>query len=34
MTIAKDTVASDEEVLSISKRLIAQNKETYEKLSK
>lgn len=30
----EDTVASDEDVLSISKRLMAQNKEAYEVLAK
>lgn len=30
----KDAVASDEDVLSISKRLMAQNKEVYEVLAK
>lgn len=30
----EDTVASDEDVLSISKRLMAQNKEAYEALAK
>lgn len=30
----KDTVAADEDVLSISKRLIAENKEAYEELAK
>ncbi len=30
----EDTVASDEDVLSISKRLLAQNKEAYEVLAK
>ena len=30
----KDAVASDEDVLSISKRLMAQNKEAYEVLAK
>lgn len=29
-----DTIASDEDVLSISKRLIEQNKEAYEVLAK
>ena len=29
----EDTVASDEDVLSISKRLMAQNKEAYEVLT-
>ncbi len=29
-----DTVASDEDVLSISKRLLVQNKEAYEVLAK
>ena len=30
----EDTVASDEDVLSISKRLMAQNREAYEVLAK
>ena len=30
----EDIIASDEDVLSISKKLIAQNKEAYEVLSK
>lgn len=30
----KDSVASDEDVLNISKRLIAQNREAYEVLAK
>lgn len=30
----EDTVASDEDVLSVSKRLMAQNKEAYEVLAK
>ena len=30
----KDAAASDEDVLSISKRLMAQNKEAYEVLAK
>ncbi len=30
----KDSVASDEDILSISKRLIEQNKEAYEVLAK
>ncbi len=30
----KDSVASDEDVLNISKRLIAQNQEAYEVLAK
>ena len=30
----EDIVASDEDVLSISKKLMAQNKETYEVLAK
>ncbi|MDD3140541.1 MAG: type II toxin-antitoxin system Phd/YefM family antitoxin [Lachnospiraceae bacterium] len=30
----KDTVATDEDVLSISKRLMAENKEAYEVLAK
>ena len=30
----KDAVASEEDVLSISKRLMAQNKEAYEVLAK
>lgn len=29
-----DTIASDEDILSISKRLIEQNKETYAVLAK
>ena len=29
-----DTIASDEDILSISKRLIEQNKEVYEVLAK
>lgn len=30
----EDTIASDDDVLSISKKLMAQNKEAYEVLSK
>jgi antitoxin Phd len=30
----KESIASDEDVMSISKRLIAQNKEAYEVLAK
>ncbi len=32
--VQKDSVASDEDVLEVSKRLIAQNKEAYEELAK
>ncbi len=30
----RDSIASDEDILEISKRLIAQNKEAYEELAK
>lgn len=33
-TAEKDSVASDEDILNISKRLITQNKEAYEVLAK